>query len=170
MFVLQYCIDPTSTVHCIFFCRIEIWRPTYRLTKTRSTTASPPRSGVCATKLYRSSLAAPFSGSRFFRPASWQIDGRPQRLLVSRLPSYTDPATLHLLFGMEIGPVLWADKETNHDPRTHRLLVCALPSYFDPARLHFLFSGEMGRLRLQTDEEMNDDRRPHHLLVCALPI
>jgi hypothetical protein len=70
MFVFQYCIDPTSTVHCIFFCRIEIWRPTYKLTKRRSTTGFPTRSVVCATKLYRSSLAAPFSGSRFFRPGS----------------------------------------------------------------------------------------------------
>jgi len=69
MFALQYCIDPTSTVHCI-----EIWRPTCRLTKRRSTTATPQRSGVCATKLYRSSLAASFFGSRFFRPASWWID------------------------------------------------------------------------------------------------
>ncbi len=65
MFVLQYCIDPTSTVHCIFFCRIEIWRPTYKLTKRRSTTASQPRSGVCAAKLYRSSWALPFPDRDF---------------------------------------------------------------------------------------------------------
>jgi len=88
-------------------------RPTYKLTNRRSTTASPPRSGVCATKLYRSRLAAPFSGSRFFRLGSWRIDGRPRRLLVYRLSSYTDPATLHLLFshGDRSRPVSWQRDE-----------------------------------------------------------
>jgi hypothetical protein len=41
-----------STVHCIFFFCIEIGRPTYKLTKRRSASATPPPSGVCATKLY----------------------------------------------------------------------------------------------------------------------
>jgi hypothetical protein len=53
MFALPYCIDPASTVHCIFFCCIEIWRPTYKLTKRRSASATAPPSGVCASKLYR---------------------------------------------------------------------------------------------------------------------
>jgi hypothetical protein len=69
-FALPCCIDPTSTVHCIFFCCIEIWCPTYKLTKRRSAIATKPPSGVCATKLYRRRYAAPFLSSRFFRHAS----------------------------------------------------------------------------------------------------
>ncbi len=53
MFALPYCIDPDSTEHCIFFCCIEIWRRTYKLAKRRNASATPPPSGVCATKLYR---------------------------------------------------------------------------------------------------------------------
>jgi len=68
MFALPYCIDPASTVHCIFFCCIEIWRPTYKLRKRRSASATPPPSSVRATKLYRCSRLHLFSHRGFFAP------------------------------------------------------------------------------------------------------
>jgi len=72
MFALPYCIDPASTVHYIFFSCIEIWRPTYKLTKRRSASATPSPSGVCATKLYLCSRLHLFSHRDFSAPL--QVD------------------------------------------------------------------------------------------------
>jgi hypothetical protein len=88
MFALPYCIDPASTVHCIFSCCIEIWRPTYKLTRRRSASATPPPLWCASYQAIPMQLGCTFFLIEIFPPCK----------LTSRLTKTVDPVTFWCLY------------------------------------------------------------------------
>jgi hypothetical protein len=135
-----------------------------RTDEPRPQTPSP--SGVCASNLDYTFLRIEIGRSHLQADEETNHDHRPHRLLVSALPSYSDPARLHLHFPRRDRVAALANSQTDKPrPQTPSPSgVCATNLEYT-----FFLRIEIGRSHLQADKEPNHDRRPHRLLVCALP-